>query len=422
MNILFLAQCYAPEDVSGAVLISELAIDLAEQGHKVSVVTCAPNYPYGQVFPGYRNRLYQVEQLNKVRVVRTWSYISPQKTFWRRIATYGTFSLTTFYGGLLAGKPDILVSYSPPLPLGISAWLLSRIWRIPWVLQLEDLYPDAAVAAGILKNRAVIAFFAAMERFLYQRANRISLICEGFRQNLLAKDVPAEKIALIPVWADPDLIQPQAKENAFRSEHNLTGKFVVMYAGNLGITSSLEDVLEAAKLLGEIPDIRFVIIGEGVKKNTLVEAAREWGLSNLTFLPYQPREVFAEVLAAADLHLVTLNPNSYLTSLPSKLFNIMASARPILVVAPPESEIAHMVMEAECGVSVPPGHSELLADVILGLREQKDRLVELGLNGRSQLIGKYSRAQCVEMHLQMLNSLYQARNHSTKSNELAKTV
>jgi colanic acid biosynthesis glycosyl transferase WcaI len=405
MRILFFAQCYAPEDVSGAVLTSELAVDLNNRGHQVTFVTGAPNYPYGRVYPGYRNRIYQEEYIDGVRVIRTWSYISPRKSFWPRILHYGTFSATALFGGLLAGKPDILFCYSPPLPLGLSIWLLSRLWHVPWVLQLEDLYPDAAVAAGVLRNHYAIRFFEWLERFLYRHATHISLISEGFRRNLSDKGVSAEKISLIPVWADPDLVQPMPKENNFRKRYNLTNKFVVMYAGNIGLTSCLEDVLEAGMILKGDSDIRFVIIGEGVKKEDLQDTCRRELLNNIIFLPYQPREDFSEVLAAADLNLVTLNQNSSLTSLPSKIFNIMASARPILVIAPLESEIAHLVEAGNCGIVIPPGQTESLAKAILTSRKMENRLNEMGQNGRNLLMKKYSRVRCVDMHENMLFGL-----------------
>ena len=248
-KILILSQHYAPEDVSGAVLGTELATGLVERGHEVDYLTCAPNYPRGKVFPGYANSFYRVERLDGVKVVRIWSYISPHKTFWRRILNYGTFSLSAFYGGLLSGKPDVLLSYSPPLPLGVSAWLLSRLWQVPWVLRVEDLYPEAAVATGVLRNPVAITLLTMLERFIYRQAKHISLISEGFRLNLLGKGVGAERITVTPVWADPD-DHPQAKENRFREENRLKGKFVVLYAGTMGMTASLESVLQTASLIG----------------------------------------------------------------------------------------------------------------------------------------------------------------------------
>ena len=401
-----MAQVYAPEDVSGAVLVTELARDLAKRGHQVTVATCAPNYPYGRVYSGYRNRLYQVERLDGVRVARTWSYISPTKTFWRRILNYGSYCATAFYGCLISGRPDVLVSYSPPLPLGLSAWTLSRLWRIPWVLQIEDLYPGAAVAAGVLRNRRAIAFFSAMERFLYRRATHISLISESFRRDLLLKGVPPEKITLIPVWADPDVVRPLPKENTFRDHHGVNGQFVVMYAGTMGHTSALEDVLDAAEILRGEAGVRFLIAGEGIKKAELEKRACAEGLKNTLFLPFQPRHAFTEMLAAADVSLVTLNRNASETSLPSKIFNIMASARPIVAVAPPESEIACLVQEVKCGIITPPGHPELLAKAIMSMKKQTGLLREMGQNGRSQLEARFTRKGCVDMHEQMLLNIY----------------
>ena len=407
MRIMFMAQCYAPEDVSAAVLITELATDLVRRGHQVAFITGAPNYPQGRVFAGYSNRAYQVEWLEGVRVVRTWSYISPSRGFWPRLLHYGTYSASALYGGLFAGKPDVIVSYSPPLPLGVSAWLLSRLWQVPWVLELEDLYPDAAVAAGVLRGRRVIAFFSAMERFLYRHATHISVISESFRTNLDRKGVPAEKMTLIPVWADPDIVHPLPKENRFRQRLGLSGKLVVMYAGNLGLTSCLEDVIDAAKLLKEAADICFVIVGEGVKKDNLAAMAQDAALTNVMFLPYQPREVFPEMLAAADVGLVTLNHSSASSSLPSKVFNVMASARPILAVAPLDSEFAHLVEDGHCGMVIPPEHPARLADVLLGLRGQADVLAAMGQNGRSQLESRFSRGCCVDAFEDMLTEVHQ---------------
>lgn len=406
MHILFMAQCYAPEDVSAAVLITELATDLADRGHHVTVVTSAPSYPYGRVFKGYRNELYKVENIEEVRVIRTWSYISPSKKFWPRLLHYGTYSATAFYGGLFAGRPDVIVSYSPPLPLGLSAWLLSRIFRVPWVLQLEDLYPDAAIAAGVLKNERIITFFLWMEKFLYRKSQHISVISRNFRQILLKKGIRNSKIETIPVWADPDEVRPMQKQNAFRREHGLNDKFVVMYAGNIGLTSCLEDVLFAADILREQKDIQFVIIGEGVKKEFLEAEMQAKQLTNILFLPFQPREIFPEMLAAADLSLVTLNTEAALSSLPSKIFNVMASARPILAVTPPGSEIMQIVEDAGCGWNVPPASPAKLANAIVLLRGQAAELIQMGQNGRTCLEMNYSRIRCVDAHEKMLIAVY----------------
>ena len=216
------------------------------------------------------------------------------------------------------------------------------------------------------------------------------------------KGVPSDKITLIPVWADPDSIQPLPKDNAFRNEHGLNGKFVVLYAGNLGHTSALEEVVGSAEILQKTAGVRFVIVGEGVKKAALEEQARKKGLGNILFLPFQPRGTFAEVLAAGDVSLVTLNSNSSETSFPSKIFNIMASARPIVAVARPGSEIANLVKESKCGIVVRPEHPELLAEAILYMRQEVGLLCEMGRNGLAQVATRFSRAHCVERYDHML--------------------
>lgn len=380
-----MAQHYAPEEVSGAVLATELAEELAKRGHKVSFVTCAPNYPYGRIFQGYKNSILKKEERNGVKIFRTWSYISPKRSLWARLLNWITFSLSAFWGGLAAGKPDVIFSYSPPMPLGGSAWLLSLFWNVPWILRVEDLFPDAAIATGLITNKVIIRFLYATERFLYKKAAYISLISEGFRNILIKKGIPQNKLSVTPVWVNPQEIRPLPKDNEFRKENNLIGKFVVLYSGNLGETSDLEDVLSAAKILLTDPIIRFVFIGEGSKKAFLLEKTQELGLSNVQFFPFQPRERYAMTLAAADLGLVTLNSSSASFSLPSKTFNIMASGRPVIAISPEESEIAKLINKYECGVNVKPGESDLFSQVIQNLRSDNDKIIKMGNNGRSAI-------------------------------------
>ena len=398
MRILILAQHYAPEDVSGAVLAVELATDLANRGNLVSFVTAAPSYPQGRVFSGYRNSLLSRENLDHVKIVRVWSYISPDKSFWRRLINYGTFGISALFGGLAAGKPDVLMSVSPPFPLGISAWLLSRLWGIPWVYRVEDLFPDAAIAMGVLKNHIAISLFYWIERFFYRKATHISVISPTFREILIHKGVSPKKISVLPVWADPDAVRPNHTENQFRTQHKLGDNFLVLYAGNLGYTSSLEDVILAADILKDETDIILYIVGEGVKKENLLEMARMMNLNNVHFLPFQPRDEFANMLAAAQVGLLTLNRESSNTSLPSKLFNIMSCERPVMAIASEDSDVARLINEAQCGMVVPPGKPELLAQAILELKNNPSRMTEMGQNGRAKILSEFNRNECINKY------------------------
>jgi colanic acid biosynthesis glycosyl transferase WcaI len=401
MRILMLAQHYAPEEVSGAVLATELAEDLAKRGHLVTFLTGAPSYPYGKIYSGYANPLYSAETNNNVRIIRTWSYISPGKGSLPRLLNYVSFSIATFLAGLRVGKPDVIFCYSPPLPLGLSAWMLSSIWQVPWIFRVEDLYPEAATATGVLRNPAVIAILIRLERFLYRRATHISLISNGFKHNLLAKGVTADKLSVEPLWADIEHIYPQEKENEFRREQNLTGKFILGYAGNIGLTSALEDVLQAAELLQSHPDIHFVLVGEGSKKDALIQYSLDRDLKNVHFLPYQPRPAYA-LLLPPDLNLVSLNPESAKYSLPNKLFNLMASGRPILEITPLDSEIAQIIETAKCGTCVPPHEAELLANMILALKDNCELLQTLGSNGRRHVERYFARDVCIDQYETMI--------------------
>lgn len=405
MHILLMAQHYTPEEVSGAVLATHLAEDLVRRGHRVTFVTCAPNYPSGKVFPSYKNAIFSFDTHNGVRVIRVWSYITPSKNFWPRIFNYGTFSIMAFSGGLLAGKVDVVLNFSPPLPLGLSAWLLSRLKGVPWVLRVEDLYPDAAIAAGVLTNRQAIRFFKSLERFLYRQAARISLISEGFRRLLLEKGVDSSKLSVTPVCTDPNDVHPMPQDNEFRRQYGLTGKFVLLYAGNLGLTSALEDVLDAAVLLKAEEDIKFVIVGEGVKRDALMKYTQQHHLTNVIFLPYQPRKRLSEMMAAADIGLVTLNAASARFSLPGKVFNIMASGRPILAVCPEDSEVSELVGQYDCGINIIPGDANRLGMAVQALKAEPERLAQMGSNGRFALETVFSRQVCVDSYERLLLSL-----------------
>jgi colanic acid biosynthesis glycosyl transferase WcaI len=402
LRILFLALCYAPEEVSGAVLITELAEDLASKGHDVTVVTAAPSYPLGKIPPPYRNRLFQKEFINDVRVIRVWSDISGNRSAWRRALHQATYCLFASLGGLFSPPADIVFSYSPPLPLGVSAWFISFFKHAPWILQLEDIFPDAAISAGVLKNKLMISFFRKMEAFLYRRAARVSVITAGFKDNLIEKGVPAEKISVIPVWADSERIKPSSPRNDFSRRAGLEGKYLVLYAGNLGVASCPEVILEAAASLSNVEDIHFVIVGEGCKKEQMMKTASELGLRNILFLPFQPRETYAEMLAAGHVHLVMLNTQAARTSLPSKIFNIMAAARPIILIAPPDSETAALVRETGCGLVVSLDRPDQVVREILALKSHPDLADWLGRNGRANLEARHSRSRCTRLHEQML--------------------
>jgi colanic acid biosynthesis glycosyl transferase WcaI len=273
---------------------------------------------------------------------------------------------------------------------------------------VEDLYPDTAIASGMIRNKKLIRFFYYLEKFLYKKCTRLSVISEGFKQIILDKGIPNNKIYVQPIWADPDFIQPGTKSNSFRNLFGLNGQFVVLYAGNIGLTSSLEDIINVAEKLKEDTHIRFVLVGEGIKKAEIEGQILKRSLTNVTLLPFQPREMLPEMMMAADVGLVTMNELTSAYSLPSKVFNVMASARPILSIAPANSELDQLVSTNNIGINISPGDCENLQKAILYLLENPGMCDELGKNGRNTLVAEYSRSDCTRRYEEMISKVCQA--------------
>jgi colanic acid biosynthesis glycosyl transferase WcaI len=395
MKILVVSGYYYPEQIGAGVWVRQLVTDLKRLGHDVSVLTSFPSYPHGRVFDGYRGRFFLRETIDGISVVRTWTYATPSKKFWARVVSFGSFCASALIGGLAARiRADVVYAILPPLPLGMSAAVLAKVARARLAVNVQDIYPDIAVSLGVLRNRRAVRFFQGMERWIYQRADRIVVISEGFRQNLMAKGVPAEKVAVIANWADPDAIQPAERENPFRNQHSRPGEFVVLYSGSLSHNSHLEPVLEAARQLRGEP-FRFLIAGEGVHKPALVDRANRLGLQNVSFLPFQPANRYAEALAAADAGLVTLHPGATFASVPSKVYKHMAAACPILALADRRSEVARLVEESGSGIAVPPDDVPGLMEALRRLAVGHGEVARMGASGRGYVTDVCSRGRCV---------------------------
>lgn len=396
MRVLVLSNYYYPETVGAGIWVTQLAQDLKGRGHDVTVVTSFPSYPRGQILDGYRSRFVDRETVDGIDIIRTFTYATPSKSFWARVAGFGAFCLSAAPGYLRWRRAvDVVYVILPPLPLGMSAWAMAKASGARLVINVQDIYPDVAVALNYLTNPVAVAFFRGMERWIYRRADRIVVISEGFRQNLLGKGVVPQKIHVVPNWADPDQIVPMPSDNAFRRVTGTNDELLVMYSGGLTHNAELESVLDAAVHLRGLP-VRFAIIGDGVQKQLLVDRAAAARLDNVKFYPFQPIERYGEVLAAADVTLVALNSAATFASVPSKIYKQMAAARPIIAITNPGNELSRLVMDAQCGVTVPTGDSERLANVLRDALDRRDAFAEMGGRGRAYLERNCSRKGCVE--------------------------
>jgi colanic acid biosynthesis glycosyl transferase WcaI len=385
LRIAFVCQYFPPEPAPIGVMLGELAADLGAAGHRVTVVTGFPNHPGGAIYPGYRKRLFAREQRGSADIVRCWLYTSPSKRFLPRLANYLSFALTSAIAASRLRDHDLLFIVSPPLSNGLLAVALRKLFGLRYVFNVQDIYPDAAIAAGMIRNTFLIAIARALERMTYRHAEGVAVISEGFRNALQARGVAAGKVAVIPNWLDLEEITPRPRDNQFATDNGLAGKFVVLYSGTIGIISGAEVMLDCAQRLAGRPDILFLFVGEGVVKERLQREAAARGLGNMRFLPFQDRALLPQVQSAADLSVATLRPGQGRSSVPSKVLGYMAAARPVLAGVDGGSDTHRLIEQAGCGRWAAPGDAAALCEAILRIHGDRALGRRMGGNGRRYL-------------------------------------
>ncbi|NJL34982.1 MAG: glycosyltransferase family 4 protein [Chloroflexaceae bacterium] len=333
-------------------------------------------------FPRLSGRFFQMEDFHGISVIRTWIYAVPrQQGILQRMLGYGSFSASLLAGGLVAFRPDVVIYLSSPLPGAITAWLVSQWHRVPFLVSVQDIEPERSVELGLLKNKTLIRVFEWMERFVYRKADRICVISEGMRNRMIAKGVPPEKLRVTYNWADENAIRPLPKAASVRGELGIEDKFVVVYSGNMGYTmADLETVVDAAKVVQDDPDIHFLLVGEGVRREPIEQRAA--GLTNVTFMDFQPLERLPLVLAAGDVCLVIISREGTHVSVPSKTYSVMAAGRALLAICEDVNDTARVVREAQCGSVVHPGDVAGLAQAIRSYREYPQQAAEQGRRAR----------------------------------------
>ncbi len=406
MRILILTQVFPPEYAPAGVMVDELCDFLRAQGESVQVVTGFPHHPHGRVYPGYKKSLYLRDPDHDGEVLRTWHITSPRKDIATRATVLLSQALGNLVGALTVQRPDIVIVYGPPLLGPTCAALVSRFHRARFVNVIFDIYPDIAVETGHLTNPAIIGAARLAEQLQHVAAHRTVVLSEGFRRSMLDKGVPDERLEVIPVWLDPDEISPMDRDNAWRREQGIPlDKFVVLYAGTIGLVSGATIVAEAADMLREREDILFVFNGEGGVRPEVEQRAAALGLSNMRFMPFQPRERLPEVQATADVGLVTLSPGRGRTSVPSKVLGYMAAGRPVLASVDADSDTGREVGENGVGLVVPPADPRALADGVLRLADDHELRQDLGRGARARMEQAYARDAVLRRYHRMLQEL-----------------
>jgi colanic acid biosynthesis glycosyl transferase WcaI len=403
--ILFITSYYPPENGAAAASVSETAMRLVKRGHQVTVLTTVPNYPSGIVPPEYRGRLIQEEEQDGVAVVRVWSYISPNTSFLGRIVPQLSFAcLAPLLGWKAVGHPDVIIMRSPPLFNAIAGRILAWVKRCPFVFVVADLWPEAAVQLGALRNRALIQLSEWLEWSTYQQAGLVWVVTAWIRDALIRRGLPSERILLLTNGVDTAKFRPLSQAQA-RAELGWDDRFAVLYVGTHGLTHGLRTVLDAAEHLRDRDDIRFVLVGDGSEKADLIAEAQKRGLKNVEFLDPLPHGLVPTLLAAGDACLAMVRKAPVAEGiLPIKMYEAMACARPIILAVDGE---ARRIAEEEAGAAiyVEPENATALASAVLYLHEHPDQAAILGVRGRAYVEGRFdydSLTAVLDTHIALL--------------------
>ena len=382
MRLVVLPPHFEPDTAPTGVIWTRIVHELAQRGHDIEVVTSLPWYREHRVEAGFEGQTVRHEDTPWGRITRIDPFATADKSdLFRRALSFGGFSVVAGVVGARGPRADAVIAISPPLTLALAGWAIAKARRAPLILNLQDIFPDVAIELGAIKSRRMIALAHALENTCYRASDAVTVLSEDLKNNLIDKHVAASKVRVIPNFVETDRVHVGPKENAYRREFGLTGKRVVMYAGNVGLSQSLDLVLDAAAAFAHEDTVMFVINGQGAQHESLERRAR--GLSNVRFVDMQPIERLPEVLAAADLHLIPLRRGLARSSVPSKSYSILAAGRPFVASVDEGTEVATLATRSGAGVAVPPEDAEALTKAVRRLLEDPEELEAMGRSGRS---------------------------------------
>ncbi len=382
MHILLIHQAFAAINEAGGTRHFEFARFLVAQGHKVTVIASPVSYLSGA------SSQTKNEQIDGVTIYRAYTYQALHRSFFHRIFSFISFMVSSFIIGYRVKDVDIVWGTSPPIFQGITALAIARIKKAKFLFEVRDLWPDFAIAVGILTNSLLISASRWLERFLYKNADQMIVNSPAYVQHVI--DRGAKHVTLIPNGADPAMFDPLANGDAFKSLHTLTDKFVVMYAGAHGISNDLQVVIDAACMLLNEPRIQIVFVGDGKERQNLITYAKKTRATNVHFIPSVAKTNMSNVLAAADACIAILKPiEEYKTTYPNKVFDYMAAGKPVLLAI--DGVIRQVVEDAKCGVFVEPGNPNALATGIMTLYSDPFIAKKIGANGPEYLKNHFSR-------------------------------
>jgi glycosyltransferase involved in cell wall biosynthesis len=374
VHVLFLTDNFPPEVHAPASRTFEHCREWVKAGHRVTVITCAPNFPKGKVFDGYRNKLWQRETMEGIEVVRVWSYITANEGFVRRILDYQSYMVSAIIASLFVRKVDVIVGTSPQFFTACAAYVASRLKFRPYIFELRDLWPESIKAVGAMKNERAIALLESLELFLYRKAARVISVTNSFKDNLVSRGIDGSKIEVVTNGVDLSQFKPRSKDPALERQLGLEGKFVVGYIGTHGLAHALETVLDAAERLRGT-DVVFLLLGDGARKQALREDAARRGLDNVVFIDTVPKAEVPRYWSILDVSLIHLQKTELFTTvIPSKLFESMGMGLPVLHGV--EGESARIVRDENAGIPFEPENADALVAALRRLKENPAELAQ----------------------------------------------
>jgi len=405
LNIVYISQYFPPEMGAPAARVYELSRAWAKKGHKVTVLTGFPHHPTGVLSQKYRGRVLMRESVDGITLLRTYVYATPNKAVVKRTLSYLSFMFSAvLFAPFLLRDPDLIIATSPQFFTAIAGFLISKMKHRPFIFEVRDLWPESIVTVGAMRNRLIISLLEKLEMFLYRKSTGVVGVADSTKEILIQRGIPQEKIRIIKNGVDLSMFKPGLKENWVREKYGLSRRFIVSYIGTIGMAHSLEVVLRAADELQNQENIIFLFVGEGARKDKLIQIKQDMNLTNVLFLGGKPRELIPDFLTASDVCLVHLKKAALFKAVvPSKVFEIMGAGRPIILGL--EGECEALIRSAGAGLFMEPENSDQLAQCIMRLYKDKRLREDLGKSGRRYVEKNFSRDQLAAEYENMLKKI-----------------
>tara|TARA_R110002096_G_scaffold180460_2_gene357760 strand:+ start:651 stop:1871 length:1221 start_codon:yes stop_codon:yes gene_type:complete len=404
MRILFLSHYFPPEVNAPATRTYEHCKQWVDHGHQVTVISCTPHHPMGKVYPGYKNRFYQVEEKDGIKAIKVLTYVTANSGFLKRTWNYVFYMLMVTLIAPFISKADVVISTSPQFFNGLAGYFVSRIKRCPWVLEIRDLWPESILAVGAIKNKSAIRLLEWLEKFVYRKADHIVPVTFSFKRHIENHGGDANKITVIRNGVNFDMFKLQERNHEYARSVGVENKFVASYVGTHGMAHGLNVILDAAEKLKHKPEIAFLMIGDGAEKEKLLAERNRRQLDNVIMLEQQPKQKMPDIWSISDVSLVLLKKQDlFLTVIPSKIFETMAMKKPIILGVRGESQA--LIEEGNAGICIEPENVDELVAAVIKLSEDSQAYNNYAENGYEYVQQHFDRKKLADQFEKILVNL-----------------